>query len=76
MLKPGVLDGIKKAADNNKTLVAMTLAYHTMLFKMPNMKDKKSKADQLRTLKDKLAEKKLKCPDLVLARVTTAAKDD
>ena len=51
MLKPGVVEGVKKAAANNRTVVAMTLAYHTMLFKMPNMKDKKAKGDQLRAPK-------------------------
>ena len=44
----GVLDGVLGAAENNKKVVAMTLAYHTLIVKLSTAKDKQAKKDHVK----------------------------
>ena len=48
----------------------MTLAYHTWFVKFPVAKDKHTKKDLIKVLGQKFSDKKLQCPDIVLARLS------
>ena len=63
-----------EAADNNRSVVAMTLAYHCLIHKLPKHKDKEEKAKCIKDLKKKLRDRKTKCPDIVLARLTATVR--
>ena len=67
----GIMRGVDKACLNSKVVLAMALAYHTYFVKMPLAKDKQAKKDFIKALKDKLKDKRLVCPDVVLARISS-----
>ena len=68
------MQGASDAAANCRSVVAMILAYHCMIHKLPKQKDKEEKAKSVKELKKKLRDRKTKCPDIVIKRLTDTIK--